>query len=58
MSHVLLLEGLTTEAFDTVARALGPDAQASDDMDPWEWYFRMHEPDAKHLLADLRAQAK
>jgi tetratricopeptide (TPR) repeat protein len=58
LSHILLLEDRATEAFDTVARALGPEAQAPGDIDPWEWYFRMHEPDAKHLLAELRTQAK
>jgi tetratricopeptide (TPR) repeat protein len=58
ISHVLLLEDRATEAFDTVAHALGPEAQAPSDMDPWEWYFRIHEPDAKQLLAELRTQAK
>ena len=58
ISHVLLLEGRGADGFDAVARGLGAEAQARNDMDPWEWYFRLHEPDAKYLLAELRAHAR
>ena len=58
LSHVLLLEGRGADGVDAVLRGLGPDAQARNDMDPWPWYFRLHEPDAKHLLAELRTHVK
>ena len=56
LSHVALLEGRAAEGLERVARALGSQPQAS--MDPWAWYFRQHEPDARRLLAELRTLAK
>jgi tetratricopeptide (TPR) repeat protein len=56
LSHVALLEGRAAEGVERAARALGSEAQAS--VDPWAWYFRLHEPDARRLLAELRTLAK
>jgi tetratricopeptide (TPR) repeat protein len=57
LSHVGLLEGRYADGLETVVRALGPDAPADGD-EPWSWYFRRHEPDAKRRLEDLRRSVK
>ena len=49
-----------SRAADGVAgmlRSSGPDAPR-DAGDPWWWYYRVHEPDSKALLAKLRAGAR
>ncbi len=57
LSHVAMLEGQAADGLERAVRALGPEA-ARDGMDPWAWYFRLHEPDAGRLLVELRTLAK
>jgi hypothetical protein len=57
LSHVALVDGRTAEGVDTAIHALA--SRSPDEfMDPWDWYFRLHEPDAKSQLAALRASVQ
>jgi tetratricopeptide (TPR) repeat protein len=53
ISRLALLEGRPDEALAGLlagSRASGPESPE----DPWWWYFRSHEPDARSLIARMR----
>jgi hypothetical protein len=52
-----LAAGRASDALASILAAIGPDAPA-DRNDPWTWCYRVHEPQAASLLADLRAMAR
>lgn len=57
LTHVALIDGRTNEGLETAIKALRarpPDALR----DPWDEYFRLHEPDARTQLAALRASVR
>jgi hypothetical protein len=57
LTHVALIEGRTADGLDTALQALGP-RWREEVMDPWDWYFRLHEPSAQAQLAALRASVR
>jgi hypothetical protein len=57
LTHVALIDGRTADGVDTALQALGP-RWREEIMDPWDWYFRLHEPSAQAQLAALRASVQ
>jgi len=56
-SRVALNAGRRDEAVASILEGTGPDAPA-DRLDPWEWYYRLHEPQATSLVTELRASLR
>jgi hypothetical protein len=52
-----LAAGRAGDALASIMAGIGPDAPA-DRNDPWAWCYRVHEPQATSLVADLRAMAQ
>ena len=52
LSRLALLEGRSSEALAALLQDASARGRASED--PWWWYFRSHEPDARALIAVMR----
>jgi len=57
LTHVALIDGRTSDGVETAIHALSK-GWRDENIDPWDWYFRLHEPDAQHQLAALRASVQ
>ena len=56
LTHVALIDGRTADGVET---ALAFGRRWRDEInDPWDWYFRIHEPDARTQLTALRASVQ
>ena len=53
LSRYAVADSRPAEGVAGMLRSSGPDAPR-DAGDPWWWYYRVHEPDSKALLAELR----
>ena len=56
-SRGALAAGRREEAVAAILTGIGPDAP-DDRNDPWAWYYRLHEPQATSLVAELRASVR
>jgi hypothetical protein len=57
LSHVNLVEGRAGQGLAALMETVGPTAPDEDD-DPWSFYFRDHDPDAKSRYDELKRSVK